>query len=34
MLDRNIFESPPAEIRDVRVVMTVVNGERVYVGSE
>jgi predicted amidohydrolase YtcJ len=30
MLDRNIFEIPPIEIRTVRVVLTVVGGKTVY----
>lgn len=30
MLDRNVFEIPPDEIRNVRVVMTVAGGKAVY----
>jgi predicted amidohydrolase YtcJ len=30
MLDRNLFEVPPEQIRDVRVLMTVVGGRRVF----
>ena len=29
MLDRDLFEIPPEEIRDARVVMTVVGGRKV-----
>jgi predicted amidohydrolase YtcJ len=30
MLDRNIFEIPPEQIRSVAIVMTVVGGKVVY----
>ena len=30
MLDRDIFEIEPAHIKDVRVDMTMINGEVVY----
>jgi hypothetical protein len=33
VLDRNIFEIPPEEIRDVRVAMTMVGGRTVYRGN-
>jgi predicted amidohydrolase YtcJ len=30
MLERNIFDIPPEQIRDVRVAMTVAGGRTVY----
>ena len=33
MLERNIFDIPPEEIRDVRVAMTMVGGRTVYRGN-
>jgi predicted amidohydrolase YtcJ len=33
MLDRNIFEIPPEEIRAVRVRMTIVGGRPVFGGT-
>ena len=34
MLDRNIFEIPPEEIRNVRVLMTFVGGRKVFDRSQ
>jgi predicted amidohydrolase YtcJ len=30
MLDRDLFTIPPTEIRDAKVVLTVVGGRKVY----
>ena len=34
VLDRNLFEIPPTEINDAQVVLTIMDGKRIYTGND